>query len=127
MFVPVVAVLGVQMPVVQIVDVIPVRNRSVSAIGTVLMFVMRMGHALVGIAHVPVVAVLPVAMSVVHEIDMVTVFHHRVPAIGAVHVRMAVVGHEPIIPTVTPVPGALRRSVSHLRLGPAGMGECSAA
>lgn len=127
MFVPVVAVSGVQVPVVQIVDMISVRNRSVSAVGTVLMFVMRVSNALVGVAHVPMVSVLPVAMSVVHEIDVVAVLHHGMPAVGAVHMRMAVVCHQPIIPTVTPLPGALGRSVSHVRFGPAEMGECSAA
>ena len=88
MFVPVVAVAGVQMAVVEIVDVIAVGDRGVSAARTVLMVVVRVFDAVGVVALVPVIIVLVMSMAVVDVIDVITVRHGHVTAVGSVHVRM---------------------------------------
>lgn len=92
MLVPVSFVRGVQMPVVQIVDVVAVGDGSVAATRTVLMGMLGVFHAVLGDAFVPVVTMFVVAMAVVHVIDMVTVSNGHVTAVGPVHVRVIVLG-----------------------------------
>lgn len=88
MFVPVVAVAGVQMAVVQIVDVIAVGNRRVSAPRTVFVIVVRMFDAVGIVALVPMVVVLMVTMAVVDVVDVISVRHGHVTAVGSVDVRV---------------------------------------
>ena len=94
MFVVVIAVRGVQVAVVQIVDVVAVGDGDVSALGSVFVGVFGVSHALVGVALVPMVVVLVMTMTVVHVVDVVVVGDRDVTAIGSVNVRMAWVhGH----------------------------------
>ena len=83
-----VAVGGVEMSIVQVVDVVPVRYRDMSAVRTVHMIVAGVGDAALGLALVPMVVVLMVKMSVVHVVDMVAVRNRDVATVGAVHVRV---------------------------------------
>ncbi len=89
--VPVVAVTSVQMSVVQIVDVVTVGNRSVSAVGPVFVVVLGVSDARIGRALVPVIVVLMMTVPVVDVVDVIVVDHRHMAAIGPVHVRMFVV------------------------------------
>jgi dehydrogenase/reductase SDR family protein 12 len=89
--VPVIAVAGVQVAVVEIVDVIAMRNRRVSATRTMFVVVMRMLDAVGQLALVPMVIVLVVAMAIVDVVDVVAVHDRHVPAIGSMDVRVDVV------------------------------------
>ena len=91
MFVPVVAVAGVQMAVVEIVDVIAVGNRRVSTARAVLVIVVRVFDAVGVVALVPMVVVLMVAMTVVDVVDVIPVRHGHVTAVGSVDVRVILV------------------------------------
>lgn len=75
----------------QIVDVVAVRDRHVSAVGTVFMVVATMFDAGPIGALVPVIVVLMMSMAVVDVVDMVAVRHRYMSAIGAVDVRMHLV------------------------------------
>ncbi|GAC1300328.1 MAG: hypothetical protein NVSMB19_06720 [Vulcanimicrobiaceae bacterium] len=97
------AVMIVEMPVDEIIDMIPVRNGFVTAVAAVRMACVvaaaRMrGGTRDGVGArdfeamlVDVTVVYEVQVSVVQEIDVVGVLHARVRAIGAA-VRMRVVG-----------------------------------
>ena len=91
MFVPVVAVAGVQMAVVQIVDVITVGDRGVSATRAMFMIVVRVFDAVGIVTLVPMIAVLVMPMTVVDVIDVITVRHGHVATVGPVHVRVILV------------------------------------
>lgn len=88
MFVVVIAVRGVQVTVVQIVDMVAMGDCDVPALWSVFVGVFGVGHALVGVAFVPMVVVSVMAMTVVHIVDVVVVGHRDVTAIGSVNVRV---------------------------------------
>lgn len=92
MFVPVGAVGGVEVPVVQVVDVVSVRHLLVTASGSVLVGVLGVFDATPGLAFVPVVAVLVMEMPVVDVVDVVAVFDGHVAAVGTVHMGMRMIG-----------------------------------
>ena len=125
MLVPVAIVLGMQVAVVQVVDVVTVRDGLVAATRTMHMLVVRVCDALVGVAHVPVIAVLAMSVAVVHEVDVVAVLHHHVAAIGAVHMRVSrcrgVLAHDSIIPAVTIDGGTIPAAMSHPSPASSGM------
>lgn len=90
-FVPVIAVAGVKMSVVQIVDVVTVRDRNVSAVGSVLVVVMTVCDAGSVGALVPMVVVLVMTMTIVDVVDVIVVRDRDVSAIGAMDVRVHLV------------------------------------
>lgn len=90
MFVPVVAVLGVQMSVVQVIHVVAVWHRLMTAVGAVAVRVLGVRQALGRFALVPVVVMAMMQVSVVHVVDVVAVWHRGVSAVGTMHVRMGV-------------------------------------
>lgn len=91
MLVPVVAVTSVQVSVMQVVDVITVGDRRVSAVRAVFVLVFGVSDTQVGRTLVPVVVVLVMAVTVVDVVDMISVDDRHMPAVGTVHVRMDVV------------------------------------
>lgn len=96
MFVPVIAVGGVAVTVVDIVDMVIVLNRLMAAVGSMLMVVTGVGHAgTVAITLIPVVAVRTVPVTVVDVVDVVAVRDRGVPAVGAV--LMIVIGVRPML------------------------------
>ena len=86
--VPMIVVSGVQVPVVQIVDVITMWNRGVAAIGAVLVLVLSVFDAQIDRALVPVVVVLMVAVTIVDVVDVVVVLDGHMTAVGPVDVRV---------------------------------------
>ena len=101
-----IAVGGVQVPVVQIVHVVSVRHGHVSAVGSVNVVVLRVLHALVQLAGVPVIIVAMVQVPVVHVVHVVSVWHGHVSAIGPVHVRVFGVGPVVHVPSMSFVPAS---------------------
>jgi hypothetical protein len=86
----VIAVRGVPASVVNVVDVIAVRNGDVTAalaVYVVMPLVCRVAAG--GFAFVVVIAVAPVQMAVVRVVDVVTVRHRHMPA--ALTVGMAMI------------------------------------
>ncbi|MEY3033732.1 MAG: hypothetical protein RLZ86_354 [Actinomycetota bacterium] len=83
-----IVVSGVQVPVVQIVDVITMWNRGVAAIGPVLVLVLSVFDAQIDRALVPVVVVLMVAVTIVDVVDVVVVLDGHMTAVGPVDVRV---------------------------------------
>ena len=112
MIITVVSVSMVQMAVDQVIDVIPVRNRLVSAVrsvhvtGFVAAALMRR-RALIGVARrhrndvlVDVVAVWVMEMTVVQVIDVTIVLDRGVPAAGAMFmivVRVFLTAHRSLL------------------------------
>ena len=86
-----IVVSGVQVPVVQIVDVITMWNRGVAAIGAVLVLVFSVFDAQIDRALVPVVVVLMVAVTIVDVVDVVVVLDGHMTAVGPVDVRVILV------------------------------------
>ncbi|CCW15325.1 hypothetical protein EBESD8_58970 [Rhodococcus aetherivorans] len=89
MVVVVPVVRGVPVPVVDVVQVIPVRDGHVPAAFTVDVVVSFVGHMLGGFTLVDVSVVDSVQMPVVHIVDVVAVWHGHVPAALAVGVFVA--------------------------------------
>ncbi len=71
--VPVAVVLGVAVPVVDVVDVVAVQHALVSAVLAVLVGVLLVGDVGTGLAFVPVAAVFAVQVAVVGVVDVVAV------------------------------------------------------
>ncbi|HUA82497.1 MAG TPA: hypothetical protein VMB85_01465 [Bryobacteraceae bacterium] len=100
MVVAMIAVLVMQMPADQVIDMAAVRNRLVPAVGAVFVFMIMLAAAMIRGAtfriviadadtmFVYVVAMQVVQVAVVQIIDMSVVPHRGVPAVGAVLVRM---------------------------------------
>ena len=87
MLVPVTVVGGMAMPVVQVVEMIAVRDRLVTAVRAVLVRVGDVHHVEdLGVALVPVAFVVVVGVAVVEVIDVIAVAHGDVAALGTVHV-----------------------------------------
>ena len=85
--VPVAIVEGVAMAVVDVIDVISVRNGLVSAAGPVLMvIVIVVGDVFGRNALVPMAVMFAVSVAVVDEVDVVAVGDRLVSAVGAVGV-----------------------------------------
>ncbi|GAA3024625.1 hypothetical protein GCM10010448_03050 [Streptomyces glomeratus] len=91
MVVPVSLVPGVPVAVVQIVDVVAVRDRPVTAAVAVLVLVSLVGDMHPGLALVPMAAVLTVQMAVVGVVDVIPVRYGVVSAGRAVAVRVSCV------------------------------------
>ncbi|GGZ07095.1 hypothetical protein GCM10010365_27660 [Streptomyces poonensis] len=89
MVVPVPLVRRVPVPVVEIVDVVAVPDRGMSAVRAVLVVVPGVGDVSLGLALVPVAGVLPVQMPVVRVVDVVAVLDDGVPAGRAVAVLVS--------------------------------------
>jgi hypothetical protein len=79
-FVVVVAVRGVPAPVVDVVDMVPVRHGHVTAAVTVHVVVILMDGVVRLFAFVVVTVVLSVQVAVVHVVDMVAVRDRDVAA-----------------------------------------------
>jgi hypothetical protein len=90
--VPVPFVRGVKMAVVQVVEVVSVRNRCMPAAGSVLMRMLAVFHALIHVAFVPMVAVLVVTVAVVHVVDVIVVLNGHMPTAGPVHMGVFMIG-----------------------------------
>jgi len=99
----VVAVRGVQVSVVQIVDVVAVGDRYVAAIRSVHVFVFGVLHALVRFTGIPMIVVAVMQMSVVHVVDVVAVGDRHVAAIRSVHVWVFDLGPMIHVPSMAPV------------------------
>jgi hypothetical protein len=86
-FVPVTGVGGLAVPVVEVVDVVPVFDgvvptaRAVLVVGMIVVLGVRCLGALV-----PMTLVLEVRVSIVEVVDVPCVFHARVPTFGPVSV-----------------------------------------
>jgi hypothetical protein len=91
MMVVVAAVGGVPLPLVQVVDVIAVRHRGVSAAGLVPVVVALDGQVLHDLAFRPLPLPLAVHVTVVGVVDVVGVLERHVPAALAVLVAVVVV------------------------------------
>ena len=89
--VPVIAVLGMAVTVVEVIDVIAVGDRLVPAVGAVLVGVIIVDHVLARGALVPMVAVLVVCVSVVDVVDVIAMWDGLVSTVGAVDVWMVFV------------------------------------
>lgn len=87
-----IAVGRVQVAVVQIIHVVPVRYGHMTTIRAMDVLVVCVLHALVPFARVPMVVVTMVQMPVVHVVDVVSVGHGHVSAVGTVHVRVFGIG-----------------------------------
>lgn len=99
-----IAVLVMQMPADQVIDMIPMRNRRMTAVLSMLMLVVVRSaavarRALIRIARahrdamlIDVIAVNVMQMPVVQIIHMAVVPHRGMPAIGAMDMRMILVG-----------------------------------
>ncbi len=109
-----VAVRGVQVSVVQIVDVITVGHRHVSAIRSVHVFVLGVLHALARFTGIPMIVVAVMQMTVVHVVDVVAVGHRHVSAIRSVHVWVFDLG--PMIHTPSMAPVAIPGSPFDVRV-----------
>jgi len=101
----VVAVTSVQMAVVQIVDVIAVRDRDVTAVRSVFVGMFDVLDARVDRAFVPMIVVLVMAVAIVDVIHVIVVHHGHVTAIRPVNVRMIVmsvrIAHEHSLASTT--------------------------
>ena len=87
------------MPIMEIVDVIAVRNGDVSALGAVDVMVFGVDHAVVDRAFVPVVLVLVMEMPVVDVVDMTVVLDGCMSTVGAVDVGVSgVLTHDFSVP-----------------------------
>jgi len=95
----VVSVGGVAVPVVQVVDMVVVRDGDVAAAEPMLVPVLPMRHVSDHRALVDVVSVDDVEVPVVQEVHMVVVRDRHMPAPLAVDVRM---------PAVRSMPGRCR-------------------
>jgi hypothetical protein len=82
----VVAVRGVPAPVVDVVDMVPVRHGHVTASVAVDVAVILMNGVAVRFAFVVVTLVLPMKVTVVHVVDVVSMRDRDVAASFAVHV-----------------------------------------
>ncbi|CRK51098.1 conserved membrane hypothetical protein [Rhodococcus sp. RD6.2] len=104
MLVVVVAVLGVPMPVMHVVDVVAVRNRDMPAAVAVVVLVGVVHDVFGRLALVDVVAVHAVEVAVVGIVDVVAVRHRHVAAARSVHVLVVGVrmmlggGHGALLP-----------------------------
>ena len=78
------------MTIVDVVDVVTVRDRFVSALRTVFVIVLVVGHVR-HLALVPMAVVQVVGMAVVEVIDVIAVFDRGVPAVGSVNMGVFVV------------------------------------
>jgi hypothetical protein len=90
---------GVPLPLVQVVDVVAVRHRGVSAAGLVPVFVALDGHVVRDLAFRPLPLPLTVHMTVVCVVEVVGVLERHMPTALAVLVTVVVVdlfggGHE---------------------------------
>lgn len=92
MLVVVVAVSGVKVPVVQIIDVVAMGDRGVATVGPVHVIVLGVFDARVRVASVPMVVVSMMEVAVVDVVDVVAVGHGHVPAVGTMDVGMFRVG-----------------------------------
>ncbi|GAA1364444.1 hypothetical protein GCM10009612_44680 [Streptomyces beijiangensis] len=92
MVIPVPAMIGVPMPVVHIVDVIPMRHGDVPAPLTVLVCMVVVGGVPVGLALIGVVTVHAVQMPVVRVVHVIVVRYGNVPAVRAVLMGVLGVG-----------------------------------
>lgn len=90
MLVVVIAVHGVEMAVVQVVDVVTVGDGLMAAARAVPVRMVGVGEASRHVALVPVVVVGVMQMAVVDVVDVVAVHDRGMAAIGAVHVGMFV-------------------------------------
>jgi hypothetical protein len=86
--VPVVAVGGVAMSVVQIVHVIAVLDGLVAAAGPVLVLVVLVDEVRAGVALVPMTFVFPMYVAVMEVVRVVSVGDSDVAAAGAMLVRV---------------------------------------
>ncbi len=89
MLVEVPVVGGVAMAVVQVVDMVPVLDGLVAAVGTVLMRVIGAFGVPGPLAFVVVALVFAVQMTIVGVVDVIAVLERRVPAVRAVHMVVA--------------------------------------
>lgn len=114
MFVVVIAVRRVQVPVVQIIHMVPVRHGHVPTIRSVHVVVLGVLDATFHVAGVPMVVVLVVQVTIVDVIDVVAVWNRDVSAVGAVHMGMVGVGpvlHDPSMSFVAPSGSSLSSDV----------------
>src|ERR1039458_839830 len=88
--VPVIAVLGVAVPVMGVVDVVLVRDTHVTAALAVLVVVRYVLGVAARLALVPVTVVQGVQVAVMGVVGVIAVLHRHVPA--ALAVRMFVLG-----------------------------------
>ena len=88
MVVPVALVSGVAMPVVEVVDVVVVREGDVPATWTVGVIMMLVARVTLGLALVVVPVMLSVQMSVVDIVDVIAMGDGDMAAALAVDVRM---------------------------------------
>jgi uncharacterized membrane protein YwzB len=91
MIVPMVAVLNMTVPVVDVVDVVVVRHGHVPASQFVLVIVAVVRGVTTRFAFVDVIVVGPVQVAVVDVVDVVVVRHGHVPASQLVLVVVVVV------------------------------------
>lgn len=98
-----IVVAGVQVSVVQVVDMVAVRDGSVAAPGAVFVIVMAVFDAQSFGAFVPVIVVLVMSMTVVDVVHVIAMNDRHVAAIGSVHVGMY------IVPVIVPVITRVRR------------------
>jgi hypothetical protein len=90
--VPVPVMRGMAVPIVEIIDVIAVRDRIVTATVSVRV-PMIVVHRVSGlVALVPMPIVFDVGVPIVEVVDVITMLRGRVPAIGPVLMAMIVVG-----------------------------------
>ena len=87
----VVAVSGVPVAVVQVVDVVAVGDGLVPAAFAVRMVAVILGDGVGALALIPVAAVLAMDVTIVEVVDMVVVGHAGVTTIGAVGVGVGLV------------------------------------
>lgn len=123
MFVVVVAVSRVKMAVVEVVHVISVGYGDVTALGSVLVVVVGVLHALVEFAGVPMVVMAMMDVTIVHVVDMVAVSDRDMTAVGSVHVRVSVVGsmvHPSSMASVSAPGSSLRCDMVSNRAWPVG-------
>ena len=88
MFVPVVAVGGMKVSVVQVVHVVAVGDSHMSAIRAVLVFVLSMLNASINSAFVPMVFMLMVQVAVVDIVHVIVMGDSRMTAIRTMNVGM---------------------------------------
>ena len=90
--VPVVLMNGMAVTVVDVVDVVVVRNRLMSTVGAVLMISVIGVSLMREFALVPVPLVLMMYVTIVEVVDVVAVRHRGVATARPVEVRMLAVG-----------------------------------
>jgi hypothetical protein len=90
-FVVVVLVHGVTMPVVDVVNMVPVRHCDMPATLAVRMAMCRMGFMPAGLALVVVIAVSPMQVPIMNIVDMIVMRHGHVPALLTMRMRVTAV------------------------------------